>query len=131
MSLSASPRDDLGSRGKLGKWRNSGWGGFGIYGEELADSAEICDLAQTLTMVEQRRKKMNSGAREIGFVLAEVDGDAQDAGVAGKGGAPPLKPPASPMPATWQPAMQNRSLEKSTGLTDPQDRSDRSRLVHS
>jgi len=42
---------------------------------------------------------------------------------AGKGVAPPLTPPAL-MPATWQPAMQNRSPEKNTGLTGPQDRSD-------
>ena len=33
-----------GLRGKLGKWRNFGCGGFGIYGEELADSADEREL---------------------------------------------------------------------------------------
>jgi len=59
-----------GSRGKLGKWMSFGCDGFGIHGEELADSADERELP-TLTMVEQRRKKMNSGVREIGLELRE------------------------------------------------------------
>ena len=49
--------------------------------------------------------------------------------VAGKEGAPPLAPPAL-MPATRQPAMQNRSPKKNTGRTGPQDRSNRSCQVN-
>ena len=44
-----------GSRGKLGKWMSFGCEGFGIHGEELADSAGNRELTQTLAMVKQRR----------------------------------------------------------------------------
>jgi len=59
-----------GSRGKLGKWMSFGCDEFGIHGEELADSADDHSCSNP-NHGGRRKKKVNTGVREIGLELRE------------------------------------------------------------